>query len=299
MLSIEPTGKILGAKIRGVDLSKPLSGPDLGQILLALSQNGIIGFPGQSLSPKEHIAFATQLGEIHESAEYHDPEDSGLSILSNIKENGENVGYVDAGMIWHKDMTYVPVPGFTTVLHALKVPRRDGKALGGTQFINARAAYDDLPDELKRKLEGKTCIHSVKKYNAVVRGAGSKRDTYDKLPRKNPPMSHPHFLTHPVSGQIALYCDPSHAERINELPAEESDEILAFLEEHQLQPKYQFVYEWDEGDVLMWDNLSTLHRSTIDYGPDEIRLIKRCQVMSDKVFDPAFVKSAMDQATAA
>ena len=81
--------------------------------------------------------------------------------------------------------------------------------------------------------------------------------------------------------------------RINELPEQESDEILAFLFEHQLQPRFRFVHRWTEGDVLFWDDIGTLHNAHADYGPDEPRLIKRCQVMADKIFDPAFVRAAL------
>jgi taurine dioxygenase len=96
-----------------------------------------------------------------------------------------------------------------------------------------------------------------------------------------------------------LYCDPSQVGLIEGLPdGEDSDAMLRFLVDHELQPKYQKSFTWAEGDVLMWDNLSTLHRVIIDYTIDEPRLMHRCQAMGNKIFDPAFIKAALAEAKA-
>ena len=101
---------------------------------------------------------------------------------------------------------------------------------------------------------------------------------------------HPVFLTHPITGKKVLYCNPGYAIRINELPEAESDEMLRFLFAHQLQPKYRWTHRWTENDLLVWDNLGTIHQAIADYRPDEIRLMRRCQVMATKVFDPEFLR---------
>jgi taurine dioxygenase len=299
MLSIEQSGKIMGTTIRGVDLSKPVSDRDFGKILATFGQYTVVRFPNQPLTPAQHIAFTERFGEIHALPDYSEPGHPGVNILSNIVENGRNIGNVDAGMIWHKDMTYVPVAGFATILHALKIPHRDGRPLGGTQFINVQAATDDLPADVTQKLNGAIGLHSVAKYNAVVRAAGSKRANYTDIPddRKRPIRAHPMLLAHPVTGKTVLYCDPSHVERIEGLDDADSEHLLQFLADHQLQAKYQYIFDWSEGDVLMWDNFGALHRATLDYGPDEPRLLKRCQAMSEKVRDPAFVKAALEAAS--
>ena len=119
------------------------------------------------------------------------------------------------------------------------------------------------------------------------RRPGSQRPPLSEEQRRNrPPAVHPVFLTHPITGQTVLYCNPGYAIRINELDEAESDRVLARLFEHQLQPKYQYTHRWTEGDVLVWDHIGTLHNAIADYGPDEHRLMKRCQVMADRIFDP-------------
>jgi len=140
-----------------------------------------------------------------------------------------------------------------------------------------------------------TVLHDFNKFWDKMRNEkGSKRPPLTEAQKKaKPPVSHPIFLTHPITGRKVLYANPGYAMRINELPEDESDALLAFLFKHQLQDKFCYVHEWTEGDVLMWDNLGTLHQAWPDYTADEHRLIKRCQVMADRVFDPAFLKSAM------
>src|SRR5690606_15540445 len=102
--------------------------------------------------------------------------------------------------------------------------------------------------------------------------------------RKKPPVSHPIFLVHPITGRKVLYANPGYAVRINELPEARSAEVLDFLFKHQLQEKYRYRHQWAEGDVLMWDNMGTIHNAVADYRPDEHRFIKRCQVMADRYF---------------
>ncbi|HWG04450.1 MAG TPA: TauD/TfdA family dioxygenase [Beijerinckiaceae bacterium] len=294
---MEPTGKVLGATIRGIDLSTPLSERDLCAIVAALARHGVICFPEQNLDAVDLRAFALQLGPVQTSEGPKEPSVPEISVLSNIVEDGRNIGAVDAGMIWHKDMTYQKDMGWATMLYAIEIPRRDGRSLGATRFANAMAAYDDLPDERKAKLKNAIGIHNSVMYNAKTREAGSKRAAYsEEKIKKKEPLPHPMVFTHPISGRTVLYCDPGHVERIDGLDDGEGAEMLQFLTEHQLQPQYQYAHEWTEGDVLMWDNISTLHCATLDYGPNEHRLMKRCQVVTPQGFDPRLVREAL-QAT--
>jgi taurine dioxygenase len=146
------------------------------------------------------------------------------------------------------------------------------------------AAYEDLPQDLKNRLEGKTVLHDFNKFWEMMRREkGSKRPPLSEAQRKaKPPVSHPVFLRHPITGKKVLYANPGYSMRINELPEKESDEILDFLFEHQLRPEYRYSFSWTPGDVLMWENFGTIHNAVADYGPDEHRFIKRCQVMATR-----------------
>jgi taurine dioxygenase len=295
MLTIEPTGAVLGATVRGLDLARPFDESDVGRILLALGRHGVLRFPEQQLDFASLKRFSELFGEIQGNPiRDADParEYPEIGILSNLKEDGKYVGSPDAGQDWHTDITYRAVPGFVNVLYGIRIPHRDGKPLGGTEFSNMHLAYEDLPSEIKSRLAQMTATHNFEKFwEHMRRNHGSERSAMtDEQRRRRPPVIHPVFLTHPITGRKVLYCNPGYAVRINELPERESDEMLEFLFAHQLQIKFRYTHVWTENDALLWDHLGTIHRAIADYRPDEIRLIRRCQVMATKVFDPAFLR---------
>jgi taurine dioxygenase len=303
MLSIEPTGAILGATIRGIDLSQPIPAPDFGAILLALGNHGVLRFPDQHLDIGDVKRFSELFGEIQGNpiaatdATRPYPE---VGILSNLKENGTYIGSPDAGQDWHTDMSYRETIGFVNVLYGIRIPRREGKPLGGTEFANTRAAYDALPEEIKTRLDGMTATHDFEKFWEHMRRdkASGRPAMTDEQRKRRPPVVHPLFLTHPITGKKVLYCNEGYAMRINELSQADSDEMLDYLFRHQLEMRFRYKHDWNENDLLIWDHLGTIHRAIADYGPNEIRLMRRCQVMATKVFDPDFLRPALEAANA-
>jgi taurine dioxygenase len=196
------------------------------------------------------------------------------------------LGLSDAGQDWHTDMSYSKMIAFTNILYGLEIPHRDGEPLGNTEFLNMHKAYEDLPDDLKVKLEKMTILHDFAKFWDLMRlKPGSNRPPLTPLQRATkPPVNHPIFLTHPITGKKVLYANPGYSMRINELPEGESDQILGFLFDHQKKAKFFYKHRWQVGDVLMWDNIGTLHNAVPDYLPHEHRYIKRCQVMASRYF---------------
>jgi len=287
-LTITPTGQGLGATVEGIDLARPLDAGMTDLLLRTLCRYGVLCFPKQSLDPAQQKAFSGRFGslEINVAGSFQEPGHPEVMILSNIVENGKPIGLSDAGQGWHTDMSYSATIAFANVLHAIRVPRRNGVPLGTTEFADMYAAYDDLPDDIKAVLEGKVAIHDFNKFWEMMRQEkGSTRPPLtEEQRRRKPPVPHPIFMTHPVSGRKLLYCNPGYAVRIEGMPEAESDAMLDYLFEHQLQEKYIYRHRWTEGDVLMWDVIATLHNAVADYRADEPRLIKRCQVMADKVF---------------
>ena len=284
MVEIIPSGKILGATVAGLDLAQRLNDADFTAVRNALGAHGVLRFPKQQLTAQQLVDFSARFGrlEINVANSYQEPGLPQIMILSNIVENGKPIGLSDAGQSWHTDMSYSKIIAFANVLYGIRIPRRNGKTLGNTEFCSMHAAYDGLPDDLKRRLEGKTVLHDFNKFWEMMRREkGSQRAPLSEAQRKaKPPVSHPIFLTHPLTGRKVLYANPGYSMRINELPEKESDGILAFLFEHQTQPAYRYAHQWEEGDVMLWEDIGTIHNAVADYGPDEPRLIKRCQVMA-------------------
>src|ERR1700724_4359936 len=157
-MNIISTGQGLGATIEGLDLAAPLNNADVDAITRALGQYGVIRFPRQQLTGRALRDFSARFGEleVHVSNVYQEPDIPEVMILSNMVENGKPIGLADAGQDWHTDMSFSKTIAFINVLYALKVPRRDGRPLGATLFANMTAAYDALPDDVKRKIEGRS-----------------------------------------------------------------------------------------------------------------------------------------------
>jgi taurine dioxygenase len=286
MATVTPSGETLGATIDGIDLARPLAPAAFDTVVDALGRYGVVRFPAQRLTARELRDFAARFGEleINVANAYQEPGLPEVMILSNIVRDGKPIGLADAGQDWHTDMSYSRTIAFANVLYGIEIPRRDGRPLGATEFCNMHAAYGGLPADLKRRLEAKTVLHDFNKFWEMMRREkGSKRPPLTEAQRKaKPPVSHPVFLTHPITGRKVLYANPGYAMRINELPQSESDEVLAFLFAHQVKPEYRYAFRWTAGDVLLWEDIGTIHNAVADYGPDEHRLIKRCQVMATR-----------------
>jgi len=285
-MRIAPTGKILGANIEDIDLSQPLSDQDFRQILRALGEHGVLCFPRQQLEAEAFARFGATFGELEINVAnlFHEPGLPQVMVLSNMTKDGKPVGLGDAGQGWHTDMSYSKDIALANVLYAIKVPVRDGRPLGDTQFRNMHAAYEDLPADIKRRLAGKTATHDFAKFWDMMRARpGSQRGPLTPEQRaKKPPVSQPIFVRHPITGRNILYCNPGYAMRIDGLPEAESNELLELLFAHQEKEKYFYAHRWSEGDVLMWDNIGTVHNAVPDYRPTEPRYIRRVQVMATK-----------------
>jgi taurine dioxygenase len=149
-----------------------------------------------------------------------------------------------------------------------------------------RSAYDQLPEDIKRRIDGRTATHDFAKlWDAMRQRPGSVRQPLTAGQRlQKPPVSHPLVLTHPVNGRKSLYCDPGYTVYIDGMPERESAELLEYLFKHQVEDRFIYAHHWSERDVLAWDNLWTIHDAVGDYHPDEHRLMRRCQVMADEVF---------------
>jgi taurine dioxygenase len=285
-MKITPGGGALGARIDAVDLAQPLPEDDFRRILRALGEYGVLCFPRQLLETQHLVAFGRRFGEleINVANTFHESGFPEAMVLSNMTVDGKPTGLADAGQGWHTDMSYSTDIALANVLYAIKVPVRDGRPLGDTQFRNMHVACADLPASIKARLAGRTATHDFAKFWDMMRARpGSQRGPLSPEQRaKKPPISQPILRTHPITGRTVLYCNPGYATRIDGLPEAESAELLAFLFAHQEQEKYFHAHKWTEGDVLMWDNIGTVHNAVADYGADEPRYMRRVQVMATK-----------------
>jgi taurine dioxygenase len=284
-MDIIPSGQTLGASVEGIDLAVPLPDGEFRTLLRALGQHGVLCFPRQTFDTPALAAFARRFGELEVNVAnlYFEPDFPEIMILSNqMRPDGKPVGLNDAGQGWHTDMSYSKDIALANILHAQAVPMRNGKPLGETQFRNMHAAYDELPDEIKHKLEGRTATHDFEKFWEVMRHRpGSRRPALtEEQKRKKPPVSQPLVRVHPLTGRKVLYANPGYTMWIDGMDRDESGVILDYLFRHQERADFLYAHHWAVGDVLMWDNIGTVHNAIADYMPSEPRFMRRAQVMA-------------------
>ena len=272
-MSIEviPTGAALGAEIRGVDLAKPIDDDTFAVIERTFNEYGVIFFRGQQITPQQQVAFTRRFGEIEFNIFGERWSVSGspeIVVVSNVTENGRPLGVRRAGENWHSDMCYTARPPRGTMLYALEIPDLFGLPLGDTEFASAAAAWDALPERLRRQIEGR---------RAVFDFTGRKRafpPTQAEIQRY-PQVRHPIVRTHPFTGRKCLYVMRDDCVGIDGLEREEAEALIAALADHIVKPAFVYRHQWQPGDLLLWDNCTVQHRAVQDYDLPHRRLMHR------------------------
>src|SRR5688500_12762915 len=202
-MNITKSRDVIGAEIRGVDLARPLAADAFAEIEQAFNEHAVVSFPQQQLHEEQLIAFARRFGEVERIllTHYAHPRYPEIMYVSNIKENGRDIGHADAGSVWHTDMSYTARPPRATLLYALEVPMENGVALGDTHFSSAAAAYASLPEETRQRIANLRAIHQVAGRRART-GTGQGDQA---LRREQPAVVHPVVRTHPFTGRKCLY----------------------------------------------------------------------------------------------
>jgi len=239
-------------------------------------------FHDQNLSDPQLIAFSRNFGELDPPGPnpYGKPflaAHPELNVISNVVEDGKPIGNLgDGEAVWHADMTYVEVPPKAAMLHSLEVPPPG--AGGNTYFANMLAAYDTLPAELKKAADGRIAVH-----DASTNSAGMLRMGYRQVTdvRDVVGARHPLVRTESMSGRKALFLGRRPNAYVLDLPAPESEALLDALWAHATQPRFAMCHEWQVGDVLMWNNLSVLHRRD-PFDPNARRIMHRSQIKGDE-----------------
>jgi taurine dioxygenase len=278
----------IGAEIVGVDLAKPISRKTFSAIEATFNDRSVIVFRNQTIDERQHVAFSRRFGEleIHVMRQYVLDDVPEILLISNVQENGRPIGLIDAGQYWHTDLSYEATPSRCSLLYAREVPmREDGTALGDTMFTSAVAAYDALPEAMKRRIAGLHALHRYGDRYDAMRSAGSLRDAMTAEQRERLSGAvHPVVRTHPQTGRKAIYVNEGMTVRILELPEDESRDLLAELCAHITRPEFRYVHKWQTGDLLLWDNCAVQHCAVADYAPPLRRLMHRTTVRGSATF---------------
>jgi taurine dioxygenase len=297
MFKPKPLSAGFGVEI-DVDLSKPLSDAAFAEIERAFYAGQVLGIRGQKLTAKQFASFASRFGppQPHVIDQFHHPEDPNILILSNVKKDGQPTGLQDAGSYFHTDYSYLQVPARATTLYSIVVP----KAGGDTMFANQQAAYDDLPEAMKKRIEPLYGIHHYGNRHDTdesSRTAASPLSAEQKA--KMPLITHKLARPHPVTGRKSLYAVSGSSFGIVGMPEDEARDLLDELAAHSTSEMYRYAFKYGVGDVVVWDNASLLHRATL-IDPSDARTLWRVTMLESSaaavapdVLAPTFVGSGM------
>lgn len=279
-MDIVPLSQTIGAEVRGVDLGKPLDPATREAIETAWQKHIVLLFRDQDLDQDAQIAFANQFGEVGSRARPVDRRPEGadynasIMLVSNAKENGKYIGSLPDGEMWfHHDMCYDRAPHKGTFLYAMELPSTGGNTL----FANMYEAYDRLPEGTRQRIRGRAALQI---YDYATRERVDISDDISKFKHFVQPIS----VTHPVTGRRALYVNPLMTARVEEMPEEESRDLLAEL--FAFADNSEIVYEhvWRKGDLMMWDNWCSTHART-DFPASELRMLRRCTIKGQQLFE--------------
>lgn len=271
----EPLTRHIGAVVRDVDLTEPLTDEVVSGLRQALLTHEVIFFRGQAIEPQHHRALAQAFGEpVPHGAYPHVEGFVEVNILENDPRTQTTPPKIDS---WHTDMTFLERPPLGSILHGVIIP----PAGGDTMWSSLSAAYRALSDRMKAYLEGMEAVHdfSYGFRHSLAEPGG--RERLAQMVRDNPPRRHPVIRTHPESGKKVLFVNPLFTTRLVGVPEAESDAILSFLYEHMVTPEFTCRFVWEPDSIAFWDNRVTLHRPVNDYWPGHRRM-QRITIKGDR-----------------
>lgn len=280
----------LGAVVDGVDLKEPLSDEVFAALRHALAANEVLFFRDQFLDGDQQLALARRFGDVslYPIEKLFGADEPGHQVIVDDEENPPGVD------MWHTDVSWLERPPGIAFLTALEIP-----AWGGdTMWASTTAAYEALSPKMRALLDGLECVHSC--HQDFVEIAARKSgipELADKIRAAYPALRHPLVRTHPETGKRSLFLtDRGVLHEIADLPPEESEAILGFLEAHVDQPRFHVRWKWSPGELAIWDERTTLHRGVSDHYPQR-RVIRRCTVDGEVPFfdpsrepDPSYVR---------
>lgn len=276
---VTPFDAPLGAEIANLDLREPLSRSQFSVVMDAFLQYHVLVFRGQAINDEQHLAFTSRFGELegHINKSTHHHKHDKVQVFSNVRDDGTTTGaHPEKGtLVWHTDKSYVAQPSLATVLRSPAIARTGGDTL----FANMHAAYDELDDTTKHKIDGKRAVHSWEH----SRLKSDERPATAEEIAAAPPVEHPIVRSHPVTARKSIYVG-NHAHHVVGMSIADGVKLLADLEAHATHDRFIYRHKWQVDDVLMWDNRSTMHCVMPYDAAREKRAVHRVVVKGDTPF---------------
>jgi taurine dioxygenase len=271
-LTLSPLSPTIGVVVGGIDLREAIDDALKAELRTALLDWKVLFFRDQDITTEQHLAFSRLFGklEVHPFA----PHKPGHPEILAITHDKDNKGRENT---WHSDVTWRIEPSLGSILRALEVP-----AVGGdTLFADMYAAYENLGDEVKAKIDGRNALHDFGHFRVAMRKRGLNEEQIEAFNKKYPSVEHPIVRTHPETGRKALYVNAAFTQYIVGMDRAESDALLKHLYAQAGIPEYQCRFHWEKNSLAFWDNRCTQHYAVSDYWP-ALRRMERATVIGDR-----------------
>jgi taurine dioxygenase len=272
--AVTPLTPHTGAEVVGLDFTEPIETESRATLNRAFSEHHVLVMRDQRFTPEQFKLAAQVFGDlqVHDKKEHHVPGHPDVYYVSNDEiVNGRRI---IPGETFHTDHSNHPRPPKATMLFAVELPSSGGD----TQYVNMHEAYDDLPQDIKRRIDGLKAVHVyLSKYSPRPLGHISEESRRD-VP---PPGIHPLVRTHPDNGRKALFLNPVRMESIIGMEDRDALALIDELMRHATQKKYEYRHKWRYGDWVLWDNRSVMHQANPDYDMSERRYLYRLMLKGE------------------
>jgi taurine dioxygenase len=279
-ITLRKLSEHIGVEIGGVDLSVPLGEQVIRDIKDAWERHGVAVFRDQELPPAAHRDFSAHFGPLvgHVLNRFNMNECPEVTIISNIvNDKGEKIGADRAGMIWHSDMSFVKRPSMGSLLYCVECP----PVGADTQFASMFAAYEALSAKDRQHLATLEGVHDYPwHYQTYLQ---HRTQLTPEEAAKTPPVRHPVIRTHPSIGKHAMYVGEGLTRTIHGMDEEAGRKLVVELSNFSTQPEFVYAHKWRHGDLVFWDNRSTMHRAT-EFDDRYRRLMRRTTILGDEPF---------------
>jgi len=270
-LKLEPYTEVIGAEVHGVDLSGPLDDASRDEIRDALLEWKVLFFRDQHLTSAQQVAFARRFGGLEQHPFLEQGDSSEVVRFEKGVDLGKP-GSVGTENGWHSDVTWRAEPAMGSILRAVEMPERGGDTL----WADMACGYDNLPEDLRTRVEGMRAVHSF----VHVFGYAMSPDRKAEMLRQYPPVEHPVVRTHPETGRKTIYVNRAFTCGIKGMDDADAQPILGRLELTAAVPDVQCRFRWQSGSVAFWDNRATQHCVSNDFLPNR-RVMERVTVVGD------------------
>jgi len=276
---IKPLSKQYGAEVIGLDLTEALDSETVEKVYKAFVDQSVIVFRKQNLEPKHFIDVAKAFGKPLEQLLTRNqlPGYSVINTVSNQEKTKD--GKPDLlGQIWHTDHSFWATPPKATMLHAVTLPKEGGD----TCFANMQLAYEDIPEALRARIAGLKAVHAYRESRKPP-SEDERANEGNAMPTEVADgMVHPVVRTHPDTAKQAIYINPLRIKRFLGLAPVASAKLVDELTKHSTKKKYVYRHRWRQGDLVMWDNRSVMHKVDVNYDITQLRLLHRIILEGDR-----------------